>query len=99
MPRGWTSKDKRQYKHIKKSSQERGRSEERAQEIASRTVNKQRRLEGRTPNKATQGTGNPKRPLQNRSARELRNLASAKEIKGRSTMNKAELVKAIRAAR
>ena len=59
----WTPKDERQYEHVKESVQERGSSEERAVEIAARTVNKQRRKERRTPNKTTQGTGNPQRPL------------------------------------
>ena len=44
----WTKKDKRQYEHVKESSEERGRSDKRAKEIAARTVNKQRREEGKT---------------------------------------------------
>lgn len=46
--KSWSEKDERQYKHVKKSEQERGRSEDRAEEIAARTVNKQRSKEGRT---------------------------------------------------
>jgi len=49
MPQGkWTKKDERQYEHIKKSEKERGRSQDRAEEIAAATVNKQRSKEGRT---------------------------------------------------
>ena len=48
MPRVWSNKDDRQYKHIKNSEQEQGRSEDRAEEIAAATVNKQRHKEGRT---------------------------------------------------
>jgi len=48
MPNAWSKKDERQYEHVKDSEKERGRSEDRAQEIAARTVNKQRRSEGRT---------------------------------------------------
>lgn len=48
MPKNWSEKDERQYEHIKQSELERGESEERAEEIAARTVNKQRREEGRT---------------------------------------------------
>jgi hypothetical protein len=96
MPQAWTDKDERQYKHVKESEEERGRSEKRAKEIAARTVNKQRREEGRTPNKTTQGTGNPNRGLDDRSVDELRNLAAEKGIEGRSKMRKAELVKALR---
>lgn len=48
MPTAWSKKDERKYEHIKQSELERGESEERAEEIAARTVNKQRREEGRT---------------------------------------------------
>ena len=91
----WTDKDRRQYEHIKESALERGTPEERAEEIAARTVNKNRREEGRTPNKTTQGTGNPNRSLADRSVDELRNRARELEIPGRSKMNKGDLVKAI----
>jgi plasmid stabilization system protein ParE len=95
MPKAWTNKDERQYEHIKDSEEERGRSESRAKEIAARTVNKRRRKEGRTPNKTTQGTGNPNSRLEDRSVQELRNLASELKIEGRSKLNKQGLVKAI----
>lgn len=48
MPKSWSDKDERQYEHVKESEKEQGRSEERAKEIAARTVNKQRAKEGRT---------------------------------------------------
>jgi hypothetical protein len=48
MPSGWTKKDERQYEHIKESEKDAGRSTEKAEEIAARTVNKNRREEGRT---------------------------------------------------
>jgi hypothetical protein len=48
MPRSWSAKDEREYEHVKDSEKERGRSAERAEEIAARTVNKQRSKEGRT---------------------------------------------------
>ncbi|MEX1023155.1 MAG: Rho termination factor N-terminal domain-containing protein [Dehalococcoidia bacterium] len=97
MPRrAWSNKDERQYEHIKESSEERGKSEDRAEEIAARTVNKQRREEGRTPNKTTQGTGNPNRGLESRSRDELYNRAREMHVDGRSKMNKGELVQAIR---
>lgn len=48
-PRGVKSpKRKRQYEHIKRSEEKRGRGERRAKEIAARTVNKQRRKAGET---------------------------------------------------
>ena len=49
MPQGaWSPKRERQYKHIKESEREAGRSEDRAEEIAARTVNKQRADVGET---------------------------------------------------
>jgi hypothetical protein len=49
MPEGaWSAKRERQYKHIKESEREAGRSEDRAEEIAARTVNKQRSEAGET---------------------------------------------------
>lgn len=96
MPKAWSNKDERMYEHVKESELERGRSEEKAEEIAGRTVNKQRREEGRTPNVTTQGTGNPNRPLDERTRDELYNRAKELDIEGRSSMNKDELVSAIR---
>lgn len=96
MPSKWTDKDERQYKKIRQSQIERGSSQSQAEEIAARTVNKRRREEGRTPEKTTQGTGNPNQSLEGRTVDELRNRASQLEIKGRSKMHKSELVSAIR---
>ncbi len=99
MPNAWSKKDERQYEHIKDSEKDRGKSTDRAKEIAARTVNKTRRKQGRTPNKSTQGTGNPSSSLDDRSKDELYNLAKDLDIEGRSKMNKGELAKAIRAKR
>ena len=96
MPRGWSDKDERQYEHVKESSKKRGVKTGRAKEIAARTVNKQRREESRTPNRSTQGTGNPTRGLEDRSKQELYNRARQLDISGRSKMSKQELVRAIR---
>ena len=95
----WSKKDERQYEHIKDGAKEQGKSEERAEEIAARTVNKQRREEGRTPNKRSQGTGNPNRGLDSRTRDELYNRAKEMDIEGRSGMNKDELAAAIRKRR
>jgi plasmid stabilization system protein ParE len=92
----WTSKDERMYEHIKDSTKKRGKSSSKAEEIAARTVNKNRREEGRTPNKTTQGTGNPNKGLEARSKQELYNMARDKNVEGRSKMDKGELVKALR---
>lgn len=101
MPRkAWSNKDERQYEHVKESAKERGKSTDRAEEIAARTVNKQRREEGRTQSgrKTTSGTGNPNQPLDERSKQELYNRAKKLDVEGRSKMDKDELVRAIRKA-
>lgn len=95
MPK-WSDKDERMYEHVKDASKARGVRPERAKEIAARTVNKQRRETGRTPNRRTQGTGNPNNPLEARSKAELYNRARELDIQGRSNMRKAELIEAIR---
>lgn len=96
MPKAWSAKDERQYDHVKESAQDRGRSESRAKEVAARVVNKQRREEGRTPNRRTQGTGNPNNRLDQRTKDELYNLAKQRGVAGRSSMSKQELVSALR---
>lgn len=96
MPTAWSDKDERQYKKIMESVEERGKGKARAKQIAARTVNKQRRSEGRTPNKSSQGTGNPNRSLESRTRQELYNRAKQLDIAQRSKMNKQELLTAIR---
>jgi hypothetical protein len=51
MPKSWSKKDERQYEHVKESEQDRGKSTKDAKRIASATVNKQRKQEGRTKKK------------------------------------------------
>lgn len=96
MPDAWSDKDERQYQHVKDSVKEQGKSESQAKSIAAQTVNKQRREESRTPNTSSQGTGNPNKPLHQRTRQELYNRAAELNISGRSKMKKAELVDAIR---
>ena len=48
MPEAWSEKRERQYEHIKKSYAERGKSEDKAEELAARTVNKERAEQGET---------------------------------------------------
>ncbi|RYG85540.1 type II toxin-antitoxin system RelE/ParE family toxin [bacterium] len=91
----WTKEDQDKYEAIKASELKRGEPEARAEEIAARTVNKSRREEGRTPNKRTQGTGNPNRPLEELSRDELYNRAKEANVAGRSRMSKADLVRAL----
>jgi len=84
MPRGSSPKRERQYEHVKSSERRRGGSPERATEIAARTVNKER---ARTGEARTASTTSTKEQL----------LAEARKrsIKGRSTMTKAELQRAL----
>jgi plasmid stabilization system protein ParE len=96
MPKAWSNKDERKYEHIKEGYRKDGKSEDEAQEIAARTVNRDRREEGRTPNSRTQGTGNPNTGLEARTKDELENRAGELNISGRSSMTKEELVRAIR---
>jgi hypothetical protein len=96
MPRAWIDKDERQYEHSRDSELERGKPPARAKEIAARTVNAQRRKEGRTPNQTTQGTGNPNRSYEERTRRELYNRARELGVAGRSSMTKEELIEALR---
>ncbi|WP_085315201.1 Rho termination factor N-terminal domain-containing protein [Derxia lacustris] len=97
MPSAWNAKDERMFEHIRDSAEARGSDDRRAAEIAARTVNKHRREEGRTPNRRTQGSGNPDLPLAERSKDELMNLARERGLKGRSAMTKAQLVQALQA--
>jgi plasmid stabilization system protein ParE len=46
--KAWSDKRERQYEHIKESYEERGRSPDKAEEIAARTVNKERNEAGET---------------------------------------------------
>jgi plasmid stabilization system protein ParE len=96
MPEGWSNKDERKYEHIKDSNLERGMKQDRAKEVAARTVNKDRREEGRTPNERSQGTGNPSVKYEDRSRDELYNIAKERNVAGRSGMTKAELIEALR---
>lgn len=96
MPDVWRDKDERMYQHIKQTQLDEGKSEDEAEEIASRTVNKQRREEGLTENATTQGTGNPNTRLEARTKEELYNRAQELNIENRSNMDKDELIRAIR---
>jgi hypothetical protein len=53
----WSNKDERQYKHVKESESDQGRSEKAAERIAAATVNKQRSKEGRTKSSSNSTRG------------------------------------------
>jgi plasmid stabilization system protein ParE len=105
MPRAWSDKRERQYEHIKDSLEKRGKSENLAEEIAARTVNKERAQHGeaKTASRSTmQDTPAPVRGGKRshsgeggRTREQLYNEAKKKGIKGRSTMTKDELEKAV----
>lgn len=84
----WSPKRERQYQHIKGSLKERGTEEEKAEEIAARTVNKERASERRGGLRSHTGA-------KGRTYDQLRNEAREKRIPGRSKMSKAELERAV----
>ncbi|MER5614850.1 plasmid stabilization protein [Streptomyces sp. NPDC002215] len=105
MPRGSDARRERQYEHIKESAQERGVSEERAEEIAARTVNKARARAGESraaSRTSIEDMSSSRRGgLRSRSGAEgptrdqLYEEAKKKNILGRSSMTKAELARAV----
>ncbi|UGQ12908.1 plasmid stabilization protein [Yinghuangia sp. ASG 101] len=105
MPRGSSPKRERQYEHIKESALERGESRERAEEIAARTVNKERARHGesRTASRTSTRDISSGRRGGLRSHRgpggptydQLYAEAKRRDIKGRSKMNKKELSSAL----
>lgn len=106
MPRGqWSDKRERQYDHIKKGAKKRGESEDRAEEIAARTVNKERARHGesKTASRQSKQDMSSGRRGGQRSHRgsggptydQLYQEAKHRNIEGRSKMNKAELQKAL----
>jgi hypothetical protein len=106
MPQGtWSDKRERQYEHIKAGAEDRGASEGRAKEIASRTVNKNRARSGesRTASRTSVEDMSPQRRGGQRSHSgsagptrdQLYNEARQRNIKGRSKMNKKQLARAL----
>lgn len=105
MPRGSSAKRERQYEHIKESAQDRGESAGRAEEIAARTVNKERARSGESKTAgriSTQDMSSGKRGGQ-RSGHgsqgptydQLYEEAKRRNIHGRSDMNKQQLRQAL----
>ena len=105
MPRAWSDKRERQYEHIKEGLEKRGKSEDTAEEIAARTVNKERARAGeakQASRSSTQDISSGRRGgLRShkgeggRTKEQLYNEAKHKNIEGRSKMNKAELARAV----
>jgi hypothetical protein len=105
MPAGSSPKRERQYEHIKAGAKKRGMSGERAEEMAARTVNKERARQGESKTASrssvkdmSSGQRGGKRSHsgpQGRTKDQLYNEAKRKNISGRSRMSKAELEKAV----
>src|SRR5438067_893511 len=102
----WSNKRERQYEHIKESVEERGASTKKAKEIAARTVNKERARSGEAKESSRlsrkdmassrrgglrSGTNRPK----GRTKEQLYNEAKGMGIEGRSSMNRAQLQRAV----
>jgi hypothetical protein len=102
----WSTKRERQYEHIKDSAKEQGASTKRAKELAARTVNKERARTGeaRTASRSStqdissgrrgglrSGTRRPK----GQTKEQLYNQAKRLNVKGRSRMNKQQLLAAV----
>jgi hypothetical protein len=105
MPKAWSAKRERQYEHIKEGLEEKGRSEDTAEEIAARTVNKERARSGEAKQKSKTSTDDissgrrgglrSHKGAGGRTKAQLYEEAKKKNIDGRSTMSKDELEKAV----
>jgi len=105
MPRGSSPKRERQYEHIKASAKRRGEGARRAEEIAARTVNKERARSGeaKTASRAStqdipssrRGGQRSHRGAQGPTYAQLYSEARRRGIKGRSSMTKAQLARAL----
>ena len=103
--KAWSAKRERQYEHIKTGLEERGRSEDTAEEIAARTVNKERARAGESKERSRTsvddisssrrgGLRSHKGPG-GRTYDQLYAEAKDRNIRGRSKMSKRELLKAL----
>ena len=101
----WTKKRERQYDHIKEGLTDRGRDEDVAEEIAARTVNKERARAGESDQASRTSTDDISSGRRGglrshsgpggRTRDQLYAEARRRGIKGRSSMTKAELEKAL----
>jgi hypothetical protein len=100
------SKRARQYEHIKESLEEQGRSESTAEEIAARTVNKERARHGEaaTSSRLSRedissgrrgGLRSGRKGPRGRTKEQLYEEAKHKNVRGRSRMTKAQLARAV----
>jgi hypothetical protein len=102
---GWSRKRERQYEHIKEGLEDQGRSEDTAEEIAARTVNKERARAGESRQASRTSTEDISSSRRGglrshsgpggRTRAQLYDEARRKNVKGRSSMTKAELERAL----
>jgi hypothetical protein len=102
---GWSRKRERQYEHIKEGLEERGRPEGVAEEIAARTVNKERARAGEAKQASQTSTEDissgrrgglrSHKGAGGRTRDQLYEEARRKNVKGRSSMTKAQLERAV----
>ncbi|MFD7788573.1 plasmid stabilization protein [Streptomyces nojiriensis] len=105
MPRGSSPKRERQYEHIKEGLEQRGEPEEKAKEIAARTVNKERARAGesRTASRESledisssrRGGLHSHSGAQGPTYEQLYAEARRRNVHGRSDMNKTQLKRAL----
>lgn len=105
MPRAWSAKRERQYEHIKDGLRERGESVDKAEEIAARTVNKERAQHGEAKRSSrlsrTDMPASRRGGLRShsgpggRTKDQLYEEAKRLNVEGRSSMNKAQLERAV----
>ncbi len=105
MPRSWSDKRERQYGHIKDGLEERGYDEDAAEEIAARTVNKERARHGESKEASRTSTEDisssrrgglrSHRGPGGRTKAQLYQEAKDKNVKRRSSMTKAQLERAV----
>jgi len=103
--KAWSAKRERQYKHVKEGVLERGESEDTAEEIAARTVNKERarsgeaktssRLSREDISSSRRGGLRSHDGPGGRTRDQLYEEAKKRNIKGRSSMTKTELARAV----
>lgn len=101
----WSNKRERQYEHVKSGLRKRGMGESKAEEIAARTVNKERARSGESRQASRTSTHDISSGRRGglrsgsgsggRTKEQLYQEARRKNVQGRSTMTKAQLARAV----
>jgi hypothetical protein len=107
MPRSsWNAKRERQYAHVRDSMLDRGESQQLAEEIAARTINKERAQHGEAKQMSASSINDMSSSRRGglrshlgagaRTLAQLHNEARKRDVKGRSRINKAQLEEALK---